>query len=42
MMVNRGSLVNKVGILQVKGHTVEISMDNYIDINKNLNLEKLD
>ena len=42
IMVNRGCRVNKKSILQVKDHIVEVKMGDYLDLNKNLTLEKID
>ena len=42
-MVNRGAIVNKNCIKEVKDHTIPIRFDQgYVHINKKLNLEKLD
>ena len=42
IMVNRGSRINREGILKVKDHIIEVKMENYLDLNKNLTLEKID
>ena len=43
IMVNRGAIVNKNWIKEVKDHTIPIRFDQgYVHINKKLNLEKLD
>ena len=42
IMVNRGSVMNREDILEVKDHTIEVKMKNYLDLNKNLTLEKID
>lgn len=42
IMVNRGAVTNPEDIKLVKNHTIPINLDNYIDISKKLNLEKLD
>ena len=42
IMVNRGAATNPQAILNVKAHTIPIKMENYIDMNKNLTLEKID
>ena len=42
IMVNRGSLISPKYIKEVKDHTVPIQFEGYVNINKKLNLEKLD
>jgi len=42
IMVNRGSLISPKLIKEVKDHTVPIKFEGYVNINKKLNLEKLD
>jgi hypothetical protein len=42
IMVNRGAVTNPEEIKLVKNHTIPINLENYIDISKKLNLEKLD
>ena len=42
IMVNRGSLISPKWIKEVKDHTVPIKFEGYVNINKKLNLEKLD
>jgi len=42
IMVNRGAVTNPTEIKSVIGHTIPINLDNYIEINKKLNLEKID
>jgi len=42
IMVNRGAVTNPDEIKGVKDHTIPINLDNYIDISKKLNLEKID
>lgn len=42
IMVNRGSVISPFKIKEVKDHTVPIQFCNYVNINKKLNLEKLD
>jgi hypothetical protein len=41
IMVNRGAAVSSKEIVNVKNHCIKISLDNYIDVSKKLNLEKL-
>ena len=42
IMVNRGAIIDTSEIQDVKDHTIPINLDNYFEINKKLNLEKLD
>lgn len=42
IMVNRGAVTNQNDIWNVKDHTIPINLDNYLDISKKLNLEKID
>ena len=42
IMVNRGAIIDTREIQDVKDHTIPINLDNYFEINKKLNLEKLD
>ena len=42
IMVNRGAVTNSNDIWNVKDHTIPINLDNYLDISKKLNLEKID
>lgn len=41
IMVNRGAVTNPEEILNVKDHTIPVNLNNYIDISKKLNLEKI-
>jgi hypothetical protein len=41
IMVNRGAVTNPDEILNVKDHTIPVNLNNYIDISKKLNLEKI-
>jgi inositol-hexakisphosphate/diphosphoinositol-pentakisphosphate 1-kinase len=42
IMVNRGAVTNQDDILNVKNHTIPIRLDRFIDLNKQLNFEKLE
>jgi hypothetical protein len=42
IMVNRGAVTNSQEIQKVQNHTIPINLENYIDISKKLNLEKID
>jgi inositol-hexakisphosphate/diphosphoinositol-pentakisphosphate 1-kinase len=42
IMVNRGAITNNIKIRDVKDHTIPIRSEEYVNINKKLNLEKLD
>lgn len=41
IMINRGAACDSTEIMKVKHHKVPIKLDQYIDINKKLDLEKL-
>lgn len=40
--VNRGATTNKTEIMTVKKHTIPILMNKFIDLNKQLNFERLE
>ena len=42
IMVNRGAVTNEKEILQVSDHTIRIQHEHFIDLNKQLNFEKLE
>jgi hypothetical protein len=42
IMVNRGAVINGDEIMQVKSHTIPVKMEKFIDLNKQLNFERLE
>jgi hypothetical protein len=42
IMVNRGAVTNEHEILNIKNHTIPVSLDKFIDLNKQLNFERLE
>jgi hypothetical protein len=42
IMVNRGAVTNCDEIMQVKNHTIPVKLEKFIDLNKQLNFERLE